>query len=905
MPLIDLQTNLRDLKFGRDRVAGGSSNQPYVQSDIPAPDKESNGLGYLNQDFIVRGGLKAVTNSVKDVERLGKYFLDIRNPSGLLFIAKQNLLSRTAVKTQASGLLNEGVYTPLGTLAQAGGVAFGLHTNKQGLNPFRNFRVEAGATDPTSLGEYFKAVTDTKDIDKNRLVLLAGSKITNTLPPNPLTTNISLLPTNILTYGGGPNSILGIGKTNIHFADQRTGVNNIELKNLGFFNRVASSLSIKDSNYSVFTKSEQTNINALTLLGNSAKRGLTYDENGFTENGKINSSIRQVGNFNINNSVFHDKAYAKSKEAKSNPNRSTYIPLTLYNPKIIDFEGASSKFLILNPITPSFNSDFDTSYNSTYSPTEENDTTTIPNSGDRGVIPRSRGKNGDGINALNLLGASTNGLFQFNLLPLNLTITSSNGFDANGKIDANIRQVGNLDERDLSLSGYSSPLLSNQAQNNQTLVFAQADLANLTTTIPTNLGTSYLISNTNVTTKVGDFRRNLRNKFGVTGIGSAQSFTKNATITSTAKTTGNLAAAPNYYDKNIENRVNLGSPGDRNGKNLLSYTTGAGGGAASPDSYDLINVEREGKGKKSKNDLVQFKIEVIDNDAPSSTTLIQFRAFLNNINDAFTADWKGERYVGRGENFYNYGGFDRKVSLSWTVAAQSKIELMPMYKKLSYLASVCAPDYSTTGYMRGNIVKLTIGGYFDCQPGIITGFSYDMNDANATWEIGIDDTGAGGGDVKELPHLIKVTGFNFIPIHTFTPRLGPWDSQPFIALSDGCKVILPPVVPKIVTPPVVTPKPKTPTPVVTTQQQVPIVDVSGAGGSAQKNVTNMGTFNPGNTGTAVGNGADARAQSKIAELNRTPAQKAADKKRYDEQQAAKNERKGFWSALGSALNPWD
>lgn len=87
MPLIDLTTNLRDLKFGRDRVAGGNSNQPYVRSTIPAPDDESGTLGYLNQDFIVRGGLKAVVNSVKDVERLSKYFSDIRNPSGLLFTA--------------------------------------------------------------------------------------------------------------------------------------------------------------------------------------------------------------------------------------------------------------------------------------------------------------------------------------------------------------------------------------------------------------------------------------------------------------------------------------------------------------------------------------------------------------------------------------------------------------------------------------------------------------------------------------------------------------------------------------------------------------------------------------------------------------------------------------------------
>ena len=94
-----------------------------------------------------------------------------------------------------------------------------------------------------------------------------------------------------------------------------------------------------------------------------------------------------------------------------------------------------------------------------------------------------------------------------------------------------------------------------------------------------------------------------------------------------------------------------------------------------------------------------------------------------------------------------------------------------MYKKLNYLASVCAPDYSSAGYMRGNIVTLTIGGYFYEQPGIITGFSYEMNDDNATWEIGINDEGGDDTSVKELPHLIKVSGFNFIPIHTFVPRL--------------------------------------------------------------------------------------------------------------------------------------
>jgi uncharacterized membrane protein YgcG len=45
-----------------------------------------------------------------------------------------------------------------------------------------------------------------------------------------------------------------------------------------------------------------------------------------------------------------------------------------------------------------------------------------------------------------------------------------------------------------------------------------------------------------------------------------------------------------------------------------------------------------------------------------------------------------------------------------------------------------------------------------------------MNDDNSTWEIGINDEAGSDNTVKELPHMIKVTGFNFIPIHTFVPR---------------------------------------------------------------------------------------------------------------------------------------
>lgn len=244
--------------------------------------------------------------------------------------------------------------------------------------------------------------------------------------------------------------------------------------------------------------------------------------------------------------------------------------------------------------------------------------------------------------------------------------------------------------------------------------------------------------------------------------------------------------------KNLENRVNLGNPGLPAGKDLKSYKTGVKDGAASLNSYDKITHKELTpiSGGEDVNDLVKFRIAAINNDSPNEQIYMYFRAFLNGINDSYTGNWDSVNYVGRGENFYNYTGFDRKVSLSFTVAAQSKIELIPMYKKLNYLASQLAPDYSKNGYMRGPLLTLTIGGYFYEQPGFLTGLTYELSE-ESPWEIGIPD-----GDenpfydktVKELPHMIKVSNFSFTPIHNFVPKKADWKTlggTPFIALSNG------------------------------------------------------------------------------------------------------------------------
>ena len=173
-----------------------------------------------------------------------------------------------------------------------------------------------------------------------------------------------------------------------------------------------------------------------------------------------------------------------------------------------------------------------------------------------------------------------------------------------------------------------------------------------------------------------------------------------------------------------------------------------------------------------RNDLVKFSIGIINNDDPNLRTYIHFRAFLDSMDDNYNAEWNGFKYMGRGENFYRYNGFTRNINLGWTVAAQSKEELIPMYQKLNFLASSLTPDYSANGYMRGNLAVITVGGYLFDQPGIINSINYSVP-TESPWEIGINDSEVINNDssVKELPHIIKVTGFSFTPIHKFVPKL--------------------------------------------------------------------------------------------------------------------------------------
>lgn len=204
MGLVNLKTDLKSLKYGRDRKGGGSSNQPYITTPIP------DGLTYNGPDFLLRQG--ALQASLTDSERIFKWFSDPLSVNGLLFTAKQNLLERQNPKMIG---INR-IYLPTSTIAQVGLNATGFHLNKQGLDPF-----EPGYASGGRRGYYFSTLNQTLSGNEieNRLTIAYTAKIANqdlgSLTINPFGITGPNDTNNLLRYDGGPNAILGLGETRI------------------------------------------------------------------------------------------------------------------------------------------------------------------------------------------------------------------------------------------------------------------------------------------------------------------------------------------------------------------------------------------------------------------------------------------------------------------------------------------------------------------------------------------------------------------------------------------------------------------------------------------------------------------------------------------------------------------
>jgi hypothetical protein len=172
--------------------------------------------------------------------------------------------------------------------------------------------------------------------------------------------------------------------------------------------------------------------------------------------------------------------------------------------------------------------------------------------------------------------------------------------------------------------------------------------------------------------------------------------------------------------------------------------------------------------KENSQDLIKFGFECLSNSSFEESTVLLFRAYLGVITDNNTATYNGFKYMGRGENFYVYQGFDRSISFSFKIAIGSHDELDSSYKKLNYLMSQIYPNYNKkTNFMTSPLIRLTIGDYLYRVHGFLESINVTV-DQNSTWEINEDE---------QLPHALDVS-VSFKPILNQLPQRGDGTNVP-------------------------------------------------------------------------------------------------------------------------------
>jgi len=670
MPLITSTTNLKSLKYETYTQA------PYVVTQIP-DEPESNGYQLISglpplggvggnvTDFF-RGGFGLPRAVIQDEVRIGKF---LTSPQGLLFVGKQQLLSRIGVREQNTvGPLNDGLYNPLSTLASVAGVGIGAYFEKQTQRTYlEKLQPEFTAGD-----------NGAEDYNTNRLVQLRNSKILTGVATNNRSLTISPSNNEILSYTGGPGAELGIGNTIIGFAGNpgggylRTGVNNDKVKKyLYAFNTLSTPFTDTNSNTS--------------------------------------SNRRTDLNFLINGKGESEEARITSEALLFNPESVIASPPVLNLSRIVGNYGVSKTYTLAK-----------------------------------------------GQLLLNNIGGFVSSIAEFN-----------NTYNAISEVDGTSTST-----KSTNTNSYNNRATDGTPSGVLTLTQDQLIEASNTGSFSSNNTIGYARYNTTLR----DFRKELY----------ASLPKENGKYVSNT-----ISAAPDYTTKNIENRVNLGNPGSPT-YNRFDYSKGIdysnnGKGINALDTITAFPIYRAANVDPTQtdvggplNDLVKFRIAAINNDDPSLKDFMHFRAFLNSFVDNYNPEWNSISYVGRGDKLYTYSGFTRQVTLSWTVVAQSVQELLPMYKKLNYLAANTMPDYSSAGYMRGSLVELTVGAYLFDQPGFINSLTYTAN-FDAGWEIGIGSDGesyqttqdqatvSNNPGIFELPKMIDVS-MTFTPIPEFLAR---------------------------------------------------------------------------------------------------------------------------------------
>jgi hypothetical protein len=801
MALLDLKTNLKSLKYGNDTPGGGNSGQPYQQVDINTVDSDFNRFRMTKfDDGLVRGGIVGAANaSVVDTFRIGKFLTDF--PKGPLFIVKQIGLQlsnpqletkklKTNNPTTGGGLLrNVGNFAlntankivnavgptriynlGINTLAQVPVNAFGQHFNRHGLLPVQDDQTKylavaqnnnneennrlAGLRNRFGLGANYDLYKGNIKLRKKELKTL--NVIAATFEGGvPFANSVynDIQNSRIADYIGGPSSVYGIGRTLIprtpEYTNDKLKIEAAKTRNYNAQHipevKINSSfdygLSLLTNNETNLTNREfnLTKDNQQTLSGSLLNYDVT-DYNAFQKaKDKQRTSYTSASAMLRNDRLYYIQASRRSTSSLSD----SFFP---------DLKSVANERTTLNDTTSKlYKGGVWVGALTSSNDIELSNRTSSSLSSQRFRLPKPTSLIN---NPVTYNGGTWNGA-----LTRSADLGVSKQYFPTSEID-----IPRPDITTYGATGTKPIPLTVNANNEIT-----------SDTAPQAQGRTPIVNRSYQTYQRIIESRQLREKIytlnTATGAETANAFGIYGNSNPVRDTLGNIipdsSGSPIYsngkkiiqIDKSWreasrEVRVGSGVQDQINLTPLFENTTGTMG--------DDVTI---GGKKYNINDLVKFRIQSLNSFNPGLGKWMIFRAYLTQFSDSVDANWGEIQYAGRGDKFYTYGGFGRKVNIGFKVAALSAEEMQPMYQKLNYLMGNLMGVYEEDGLLRGNLIKMTVGNWFDGQDGILNNLSYTVPQ-DSPWEIGLP-TSLGGIEPLILPHVIEVS-MTFTPIGSQT-----------------------------------------------------------------------------------------------------------------------------------------
>ena len=695
MPLIDLKSDLTNLKFGNDRPGGGNSGLPYIKTYLPENDSAAAQLGIAagkySIDFPIRGGAKAVTDAVTDTLRITKFFGDLQR--GPFFIAKQIGLQLSNPRTEVGAVLGSTpytqVYVPTNTLASVAVQGSGIHWDRPGIVPSTSNQLKYAYI----VGQ--QVVTNNGKT--NRLLTLYSTKIKpQSVPLDP--TNIKRLGIddksafNLFKYSNGPETTYGIGETIIpRFETTTPASSSISAYPYLYGARPVPTLDYKKfitaSNAYMTQSGDKFNLGYVDAQGSAYLNNIGQQSDIIVNNFSTN---RYPTNFHLitgSKPIFNYSKYTAAQ--------SVFV--------------SESKIQIVSGIEAS---------GQTYAASSQ-----------QKIVTRNN--------------------YESTPYPINY----SGSYVRPAKASPDVEPGNALTAYKLYQTATNPPIQASRSQD----ILKEAD----DTFFKTTAGFSFTYD---LIKSRGDIAKGNRGQM-------PQDFRK---VLADARIGKKSLYSYDYQANNInmQGRIGYANSGmtnfDRSKTSIENSST--------QDKVTMYPIQPSSTAGLTSadgaRDLVKFVVEAVDNKAPTQTSKIYFRSYINGFSDNHGAQWNGSTYTGRGDTFYTYQGFTREVSLQFSLPALSRPEMRRIYQKANYLASLCYPDYNPAGLMRGNITLLTVGDYLYRTPGILKSVNITIPD-DVAWEIAMNEPEGNIADAAmyELPQMLKIS-LAFTPIMSILPRRG-------------------------------------------------------------------------------------------------------------------------------------